>query len=69
MPDRRRVAPARHKPGEMSHVDHEQRSDVVSYLPEAAKVKESRIRGGPGDQDLGPVLFGQPGHHVHVYQL
>ena len=57
------------EPGEMRHVDHEPGADLVGDLAEAAKVEDARVGRAAGDDHLGPMLFRQPQHFVHVDQM
>ena len=57
------------EPGEMRHVDHEPGADLVGDLAEAAKVEDARVSRAAGDDHLGPMLFRQPQHFVHVDQM
>ena len=43
---------ARHEPGEMGHVDHEDGADRVGDLAEAAEVPDARIGGAAGNDQL-----------------
>ena len=66
--DRVGVQARRHQPGEVRHVDHQQRADLVGDLAEAAEVKLARVRGPPREQQLGAALARQPSQRVHVDQ-
>ena len=52
--------------GEVRHVDHEQRPDLVGDLAEAREVEHARV-GRPARKDhLRPALLGDPLDLVHV---
>ncbi len=64
--DGRGVQPRRDEPGEVRHVDHEQRADRVGDLAELGEVELPRVRRPARDDHLGPVLGGEGGDLVHV---
>ena len=60
---------ARDQAGEVGHVDHEGRADLVGDLPHLGEVDPPGVRGVAGDQHQWPELPGDPAHLVVVDQL
>ena len=58
----------RDEPGEVRHVDHQQRADLVGDLPEAREVELARVGRPAGEDQLRPVLAGDARDLVHVDQ-
>ena len=52
--------------GEVRHVDHEDRADLVGDLAEAREVQDARVGAPAGEQQLRPPLAGDARHLVHV---
>jgi hypothetical protein len=50
------VQARRHEPGEVRHVDHEQRADLVGDRAEALEVEEARVGRPAGEEQLRPPL-------------
>ena len=48
----------RDQPGDVGHVDHEQRPDLLADLGELGEVEHPRVGAGPGDDQLRLVLAG-----------
>ena len=59
---------AGHQAGEVSHVDHEDGSDLVGDLAHLREVHPARVGGVPGDDDEGPELACQLGDLVVIEQ-
>ena len=57
------------QPGEMRHVDQEQRADLVADRAEAGEIEMPRIGRAAGDDQLGPVLLGEPLDLVEIDQM
>ena len=55
--------------GDVGGVEHEEGTDLVGDLPERRRVDDPGVGGGPGHDDLGPVLLGQVPHLVEVDPL
>jgi hypothetical protein len=60
------MQPGGHQPGEVRHVDHQQRADLVRDLPEALEVQEPRVGRPAGEDHLRAALLGDPLDRVHV---
>ena len=56
--ERARVQPGRDEPGDVGHVDEQQRADAVGDRRHPLEVPRARVGGGPGDDDLRPDLGG-----------
>ena len=52
--------------GDVRHVDHQHRADLLGDVGEALEVDDARIRRSTGDDHLGTVLLGQALHLVVV---
>src|SRR5690606_22410498 len=63
------VRPPRHQPDEVGRVDHEHRTDLVGDGTEGGEVEVTGVCGVAGQEDLGPVLQGEPAHLLHVDHL
>ena len=63
------VAPGRDETGDVCDVGHRHRAVDRGDLGDALEVDRSRIRRGPANDQLGPVLGRQPGHGVIVDRL
>ena len=61
-----RVQPGGDEAGEVRHVDHQQRADLVGDRAEALEVEEARVGRPAGEQQLRPALLGDPLDLVHV---
>ena len=59
----------RDQPGEMRHVDEQQRADLVADRAEAGEVEVPGIGRSAGDDHLGPMLLGQGQDLVEVDQM
>ena len=57
---------ARDEPGEMRHVDEQQRIDLARDLRERGEVEDAWIRAVPGHDHLGPHLERSLTHLIHV---
>ena len=55
-----------HEAGEVRHVHHQQRADLVGDLPEAREVQHARVGAPAGQQQLRAVLLGEALDLVHV---
>ena len=66
--DRVGVQPGGDEAGEVRHVDHQQRADLVGDLPEAGEVELAGVRRPARQQQLRPRLAGDAGDLVHVDQ-
>ena len=64
--DRVRVQPGGDEPGEVGHVAHEQRADLVGDLAEAVGLDRARVGGAAADDQLRPVLLREREHLVVV---
>jgi hypothetical protein len=62
MRHRVRIEAGRHQAGEVRHVHHEDRADLLRDLGEALEVDHSAIGRGAGDDHLRLVLAGQALH-------
>ena len=60
--------PGGDQPGEVGHVDHQQRADLVGDLAEAREVELARVGRPAGEQQLRPALARDPRDLVHVDQ-
>ncbi len=63
---RARVQPRRDEPGEVRHVDPEQRADLVGDLAEPLEVQLARVRRPAGDEHLRLDLERLLAHDIHV---
>ena len=54
------------EPGEVRHVDPEQRADLVGDRAERCEVELARVRRPAGDEHLGLDLERPVAHHIHV---
>ena len=63
------MRPARDQPGEMRHVDHQQRIDRVRDLSEPGKVDPARIGRSARDDQLGMIFVRQFGDRVIIDPL
>ena len=54
------------KPGNMSHIHHEQSTDLVGNSTKSFKIYCSRIGTGPGNDHLWPVFKGDALHLFHI---
>jgi hypothetical protein len=52
--------------GEVRHVHHEDRADLVGDLAEALEIEDARIGRAPGDDHLRAALTGEARNLVHV---
>jgi len=66
--DRVRMQPGGHQPGEMGHIDHQQRAHLVSDLAKAREVELARICRPAREQQLRAALAGGLSKGVHVDQ-
>ena len=66
--DGRRVQPRRDQPGEVRHVHHQVRPDLVGDPPERGEVEMTGVGRPARDDQLGPVLAGEPLDLVHVHE-
>ena len=66
--DRVGMKPGGDQPGEVGHVDHQLRPDLVGDLTKAREVELARIRRPAGEQQLRTALARDPRHLVHVDQ-
>ena len=57
------------QPGDVRHVDQQQRAHAVGDLAEAREVDDARVGAGAGDDQLGPCSCGQPRERVVVDAL
>ena len=64
--DRVRVLAGGDEAGEVGHVDHQLRADRVGDLAEGGEVELARVGRPAGDDQLRPVLLGEPRDLVHV---
>ena len=64
--DRVRMQAGRDEAGEVGHVAHQQRVDLVRDLAELGRVDRARIRGAAADDQLRPVLLRELEHLVVV---
>ena len=62
------VQPGGDEAGEVRHVDHQQRPDLVGDLAEAREVELARVGRPAGEQQLRPALARDAGDLVHVDQ-
>src|SRR5690348_10567666 len=69
MAEGRRVLARRNEPGEMCHVDHEDRSDFVADLAEAREIEVPRVGRSAGDDQLGLMLLREPLDVVEVDEM
>ena len=67
--ERRGMQARRDDPGEMRHVDHEQRAHLVGDRTEFREIDLPRIGGAAGDDQLGLMLLRQPLDLVEVDQM
>ena len=67
--ERGRVLARGDQPGEMRHVDQQQRAHLVGDCAEAGEIEMARIGRAAGDDQLGPMLLGQPLDLVEVDQM
>ena len=65
---RARVQAGGDQPGEVRHVDHQQRADLVGDLAEAREVELARVGGPAGDDQLRLALARDARDLVHVDQ-
>ena len=63
---RARVQAGGDQPGEVGHVDQQQRADLVGDLAERGEVELARVGGPAGDDHLRLALLGEPRDLVHV---
>ena len=61
-----RVQPGGDEPGDVGHVAEEQRADLVRDRAKALGLDRARVGGGAADDQLRPVLLGQPPYLVEV---
>ena len=64
--DRVGVLPGGDQAGEVGHVDHQLGADRVGDLPEGGEVELARVGRPAGDDQLRPVLVGEPLDLLHV---
>ena len=69
MAERRRMLARRDQPGEMRHVDEQQRADLVADRAEAGEIEVARIGRAAGDDQLGPMLLRQPLDLVEIDEM
>ncbi len=62
------MQPGGDETGEVRHVDHQQRADLVGDLAEAREVELARVGRPAGQQQLRPALAGDARDLVHVDQ-
>jgi hypothetical protein len=46
------------EPGDVSHIDHQERADLVGDLSKPGEVDDARISAGAGDDQLRTMLLG-----------
>src|SRR5215831_12710356 len=66
MRKRARMRAAGNEAGKMRHVDDKVGADVIGDFAETAEVKDARISGTAGDDELGAMLARKPRDLVHV---
>ena len=64
--NRRRMDAGGDQSGNMRHVHHQIGAHGLGDFGKFFKIDNSRIGAGPGDDHLGPVRFGQPGHRIVI---
>ena len=68
MRERMRMRAAGDEPGEMRHVDQQAGAGGIGGAAEGREIERPGIGRAAGDQDLRPVLTGQPQHLVRIDQ-
>jgi hypothetical protein len=63
------VQPGGDQPGEVGHVDHQVRTDLVGDPPELGEVQLPRVRRPAGDDQLRTALVRQPLDLGHVHPV